>query len=119
MHALAERGVILAIDDFGTGYSSLAYLQRFPVHVLKIDKAFIDGVAHGGTSTALARTIIALGDTLGLRTIAEGVEHDRQRVGLLGLGCTSGQGYLFARPLDASALETMLTGGQGAMVNAG
>lgn len=108
LHALAERGVRLAIDDFGTGYSSLAYLQRFPVHVLKIDKAFIDGVAHGGTAAALTRTIIALGETLGLSTIAEGIEHDGQRTDLLGLGCSRGQGFLFARPLDPAAIAALL-----------
>ncbi len=74
LRALKELGVRLAIDDFGTGYSSLSYLQKFPVDVLKIDRAFVEGVARGGSDAALARTIIALGDTLGLRTVAEGVE---------------------------------------------
>jgi len=111
LRALAERGTRIAIDDFGTGYSSLAYLQRFPLHVLKIDKTFIDGIGLGGTAGALARTIIALGDTLGLATIAEGVEHDRQRLSLLGLGCSRGQGFLFARPLDAAAVAGLLSRG--------
>src|SRR5262249_35921794 len=68
LHELKSLGVRLAIDDFGTGYSSLAYLQRFPVDVLKIDKSFVDGIARSATDATLARTIIALGDTLALRT---------------------------------------------------
>jgi hypothetical protein len=72
LHALKALGVRLAVDDFGTGYSSLAYLQRFPVDILKIDKAFVDGLLRGGAHAALARTVIALGDSLGLRTVAEG-----------------------------------------------
>jgi diguanylate cyclase (GGDEF)-like protein/PAS domain S-box-containing protein len=101
LHALKALGVRLAIDDFGTGYSSLAYLQRFPVDLLKIDKTFVDGVARGGPDAALVRTVIALGQTLGLTTVAEGVETAAQREALAALGCTLGQGYLFARPLDA------------------
>ena len=99
LHALKALGVALAIDDFGTGYSSLGYLQRFPVDVLKIDRAFVDGVARGGSNAALARTIVALGDALGLRAIAEGVEQEVQQAALAALGCRLGQGYLFARPL--------------------
>jgi diguanylate cyclase (GGDEF)-like protein/PAS domain S-box-containing protein len=98
---LKALGVRLAIDDFGTGYSSLAYLQRFPVDTIKIDKSFVDGVARGGKDAALARTIIALGDTLDLVTIAEGIESEGQYAELQQLGCAQGQGYLFARPLAA------------------
>jgi diguanylate cyclase (GGDEF)-like protein len=100
--ALKALGVRVAIDDFGTGYSSLGYLQQFPVDVLKIDKRFIDGVAGGGSDAALARTIIALASSLGLRTVAEGVEQDRQQVTLRALGCEYAQGYLFARPMPAA-----------------
>jgi diguanylate cyclase (GGDEF)-like protein/PAS domain S-box-containing protein len=99
LHSLKAIGVSLAIDDFGTGYSSLGYLQRFPVDVLKIDRAFVDGVARGGSTAALARTIVALGDALGLRAVAEGVEQEVQQTALAALGCRLGQGYLFARPL--------------------
>ena len=106
--ALKALGVRLAVDDFGTGYSSLAYLQQFPVDVLKIDKRFIDGVALGGSDAALARTIIALGQTLGLRTVAEGVERAEQRDELAALGCASAQGYLFARPLPPVELDGWL-----------
>jgi diguanylate cyclase (GGDEF)-like protein/PAS domain S-box-containing protein len=77
--AIKALGVGLAVDDFGTGYSSLAYLQRFPMDVLKIDKSFVDGVAGQGRGAALARTIVALGDSLGMFTVAEGVETEAQR----------------------------------------
>ena len=100
LHALKALGVALAIDDFGTGYSSLGYIQRFPVDVLKIDKVFVDGLKRGtGHEAALARTIVGLGASLGLRTVAEGIETDAQRAILAELGCALGQGYLFARPL--------------------
>jgi EAL domain-containing protein (putative c-di-GMP-specific phosphodiesterase class I) len=105
---LKGLGVRLAIDDFGTGYSSLAYLQRFPVDVLKIDKSFVDGVHRGGSHEALARTIVALGRTLSLSTVAEGVERADQRDSLRALGCALGQGYLFSRPLPAAEVEALL-----------
>ncbi len=106
--ALKALGVRLAIDDFGTGYSSLSQLQRFPVDVLKIDKSFVDGVAHGPTEAALARTVVALGSTLHLRTVAEGIEHPEQHAVLQRLGCDVGQGFLFARPMAADAVATLL-----------
>ncbi len=109
LQRLKALGVRLAIDDFGTGYSSLSYLQRFPVDVLKIDRTFIEGVASGGSDAALARTIITLGATLGLSTVAEGVEDVAQCEQLQALGCQLGQGYLFARPLDAGAATAWLT----------
>jgi EAL domain-containing protein (putative c-di-GMP-specific phosphodiesterase class I) len=108
LRELKALGVRLAIDDFGTGYSSLAYLQRFPVDILKVDKAFVDQVARGGNDAALARTIIALGDMLGLRTVAEGIEHAEQHEGLRALGCTLGQGYYFSRPLSVAAARALL-----------
>ncbi len=108
LHALKALGVRLAVDDFGTGYSSLRYLQQFPVDVLKIDKSFVDGVARGKHDAALARTIVALGEMLALRTVAEGVEHAAQSELLRAMGCEFGQGYLFARPLDGDALRALL-----------
>ncbi|HEY0777827.1 MAG TPA: GGDEF domain-containing phosphodiesterase, partial [Gemmatirosa sp.] len=105
LRALKALGVQLAIDDFGTGYSSLAYLQRFPVDVLKIDKAFVDGVHGTATSgPAIVRAIVALGHALGLRTVGEGVETAAQCAALRALGCGYGQGYLFARPLPPGEL---------------
>jgi EAL domain-containing protein (putative c-di-GMP-specific phosphodiesterase class I) len=108
LHELKALGVRLAIDDFGTGYSSLSYLQRFPIDALKIDKAFIDGVARGGSDAALARAIVTLAGMLGLNTIAEGVEYTKQRDQLVTLGCSHGQGYLFARPLGATEIGELL-----------
>ncbi|MCU0649888.1 MAG: EAL domain-containing protein, partial [Gemmatimonadaceae bacterium] len=98
---LRALGVAIAIDDFGTGVSSLSTLQRYPIDVLKIDRAFVEGMGaetglDGGT---LARAIIALADTMGLETMAEGVETEAQRSTLLALGCVRGQGYLFSAPV--------------------
>jgi EAL domain-containing protein (putative c-di-GMP-specific phosphodiesterase class I) len=118
--ALKAIGVRLAIDDFGTGYSSLAYLHRFPVDILKIDKTFVDGVGRGGRDAALARTIIALGDMLSLRTVAEGIEQAEQRSQLQSLGCGLGQGYYFAKPLSAADAEALLSAdGEGLLHQAG
>jgi EAL domain-containing protein (putative c-di-GMP-specific phosphodiesterase class I) len=115
LSALKELGVRLAIDDFGTGYSSLGYLQRFPIDILKIDKAFIDEVGHEDIEPALVRAIIALGGSLQLQTIAEGVELQQQSRGLQELGCEMGQGYFFGRPVAASEIDSTLdTSGGGA-----
>ncbi len=111
--ALKELGVRLAIDDFGTGYSSLGYLQRFPIDILKIDKAFIDEVGHDGIEPALVRAIIALGGSLQLETIAEGVELQQQSRGLQELGCEMGQGFYFGKPARASEIDAMLEGPSG------
>ena len=115
---LKELGVCLAIDDFGTGYSSLSYLRQFPVDVLKIDKSFVDGVTKGGQHSALARTVIALAETLGLRTVAEGIEHPSQHDVLVGLGCECGQGFLFAKPLPADQIVGIVDKGS-AMIQPG
>ena len=106
---LRELGVRLAIDDFGTGYSSLGYLQHVPADILKIDKSFVDDVGRGTfEDSALARAIVSLGDSLGLRTVAEGIERVEQLSELLKLGCRWGQGYYFARPLEVNSLEEFL-----------
>jgi diguanylate cyclase (GGDEF)-like protein/PAS domain S-box-containing protein len=105
---LKTLGVRLALDDFGTGYSSLAYLHRFPIDILKIDRSFVERLAGdaegagGVDAVALARAILSLADALGLDTVAEGIEHDAQRDTLLELGCKTGQGYSFgkAMPVD-------------------
>ncbi|HMU61303.1 MAG TPA: EAL domain-containing protein [Gemmatimonadales bacterium] len=108
LRGLKSLGVGLAIDDFGTGYSSLSYLQRFPIDILKIAKPFIDDVGAGLEKSALARAIIGLGDTLKLRTIAEGVEVAEQREALVALGCELGQGHLFAKAMPVEQIEQML-----------
>jgi EAL domain-containing protein (putative c-di-GMP-specific phosphodiesterase class I) len=96
-HRLRELGVRLAIDDFGTGYSSLAALQNLPLDLLKIDGRFVRAL-DGDSDDSLVRAILALSTTLGLETVAEGLEHRRQQDVLLELGCRMGQGYLFDRP---------------------
>ena len=105
---LKALGVRIAIDDFGTGYSSLAYLRQFPVDLQKIDRTFITGLALSSESQALAHTLIRLGQALGLQTLAEGVEHRDQVQALRAEGCDLVQGFLFARPLAADAVEALL-----------
>ena len=104
---LKSLGVRLAIDDFGTGFSSLAYLKRFPVDLLKIDKSFVDGVAQRGHDTAIVEAIIALGHALGLKVIAEGVETSDQLLELRSLGSELGQGYFFGQPLSSAGAHGM------------
>ena len=108
LEALHNLGVRLSIDDFGTGYSSLAYLRRFPVDVLKIDRTFVDGLGKDLEDSAIVAAVVSLADTLGFSTIAEGVETELQRDCLVGLGCSRAQGYLFARPVTASEAELAL-----------
>jgi diguanylate cyclase (GGDEF)-like protein len=108
LNELKALGLRLAIDDFGTGYSNLSYLQQFPVDILKIDKSFVTQLATKDGQTALASTIVGLATTLKLNTVAEGVEHADQRAQLLALGCHYGQGFLFAKPIDAEAIGALL-----------
>lgn len=109
LQKLKDLGVRLAIDDFGTGYSSLSYLQRFPVDILKIDKSFIDKLGEGSEGNAVAKAIIMMGESLKLKTIAEGIEHQHQITELQGLGCESGQGFHFAHPLSKDAMAEFLS----------
>lgn len=108
LRQLKALGVRLAIDDFGTGYSSLGQLRRFPMDILKVDKAFIDGLAAGEKGLALTRAVFALGESLGLRCIAEGVEKPAQHATLRRLGCSLAQGFLFARPLTPPQIDALL-----------
>ena len=108
LHELKKLGVRLAIDDFGTGYSSLSYLQRFPIDILKIDKSFIDKLGQGSEGNAVARAIIMMGDSLNLKTIAEGIEHPGQISELQLLGCEAGQGFHFAKPLTVGDMDEFL-----------
>jgi diguanylate cyclase (GGDEF)-like protein/PAS domain S-box-containing protein len=108
LHQLKALGVRLAIDDFGTGYSSLAYLHRFPVDVLKIDRSFVTSVVAGRQSPALARAIVDLGRSLDLDTVAEGIEQEAELVQFRDLDCSHGQGYLFSRPAPSDATGRLL-----------
>jgi diguanylate cyclase (GGDEF)-like protein len=109
LRELRGLGVRLAVDDFGTGYSSLAYLRQFPVDELKIDKSFIDRIGAGEQDFAIVRTVIELAQALNLHTTAEGIETPAQLDSLRHLGCEAGQGYHFARPLDADGIVDYLS----------
>ncbi|HLY81949.1 MAG TPA: EAL domain-containing protein, partial [Acidimicrobiales bacterium] len=109
LRKLKDLGVELAIDDFGTGYSSLAYLQQFPMDILKIDRMFVQAAGSGShDGEALLRAIVDLGTTLRLKTVAEGIEQAVQADHMLTLGCLSGQGYFFARPMSAEEFGDIL-----------
>jgi diguanylate cyclase (GGDEF)-like protein len=108
MRLLKELGVRIAIDDFGTGYSSLAHLRQFPADALKIDRTFISGLASSKQSAALIQTLVQLGKTLEIETLAEGIEEQVQLQSLQRERCDSGQGFLFSRPLDVAAIEVFL-----------
>jgi diguanylate cyclase (GGDEF)-like protein len=113
LRELKQLGLRLAIDDFGTGYSSLGYLRHFPVDVLKIDRAFVEGIAEATEQSAVARAIIGLSDALHLTTVAEGIETAGQLSLLRALGCELGQGYYFSPPLLGKAFEALLQHGIG------
>jgi diguanylate cyclase (GGDEF)-like protein len=115
LRQLKALGTRIAIDDFGTGYSSLSYLARFPVDILKIDKSFVeqltaradDEPGSGSDSAELARTIVHLGRSLRLGTVAEGIETREQYAALVAMACDYGQGFLFSRPLPAEGIDTL------------
>jgi len=109
---IKQTGVSIAIDDFGTGFSSLSYLQRLQVDRLKIDRAFVTEITGSARGSSIAEMVIQLGRNLGLTVIAEGVEDERQAQILHALGCPLAQGFLFARPMKADALEVWLDSGK-------
>ncbi|MGE5469963.1 MAG: EAL domain-containing protein [Bacteroidota bacterium] len=113
MYALKAKGVGFSLDDFGTGYSSLSYLKRLPLDQLKIDQSFVRDLLVETNDLAIAKMIVALGNTLGLNVIAEGVETAEQRDTLAELGCGNYQGYLYGKPMSVDDLETILNHSDG------
>jgi EAL domain len=108
---LRAMGVRISVDDFGTGYSSLAYLQQFPIDVLKLDRSFVRGMIANKDSAAIVASLIGMSQQLGLRVVAEGIEHDDQLAQLRALKCEAGQGDLFAKPLDVEQAAQLLKTG--------
>ena len=111
LQSLKELGIRLSIDDFGTGYSSLAYLQRFPVDEVKVDRSFVSSMAESSESAAIIHTLVELSNTLGLVALAEGIETPQQLESLRREGCHRGQGYFLGRPSSPQAIEEMLSAG--------
>jgi diguanylate cyclase (GGDEF)-like protein len=116
MRALCDSGMRIAIDDFGTGYSSLAYLTRFPVGSLKIDRSFVKDMSSDKGDATIVRTIIEMAHTLGYTVIAEGVETEEQATFLRLLRCEQAQGYLFARPMPAADFAALILQGRSQVV---
>ncbi|WP_346294508.1 bifunctional diguanylate cyclase/phosphodiesterase, partial [Sphaerothrix gracilis] len=109
LNELSIRHIQLSVDDFGTGYSSLSYLHRFPLQTLKIDRSFVERLVTKDDSKAIVQSIVTLSHSLNMNVIAEGIETHAQLQQLIALGCELGQGYLFSKPLTASAAEAFIT----------
>ena len=113
LNKLHDMGIQFSIDDFGTGYSSLSYLRRFPIHSLKIDQSFVRDLSSNADDAAIVTAIIALGHSLGMNVIAEGVETMEQLNYLRKMKCDEMQGYLFSRPVPAAEMTRLLQSGEG------
>jgi len=105
---LSAMGLTLSVDDFGTGYSSLTYLKRFPIDRLKIDQSFVQNITTNNADKIIVQSIIRLAQSLGITSIAEGVEDEATIELLKEMGCTQAQGYLIGRPMSAEALEQFM-----------
>jgi len=108
--AFKRHGIEVSLDDFGTGYSSLSYLKKFDIDFLKIDQSFVNELCQGSKDAALCQAIITMANALGMKVVAEGIEHDEHHRLLAQLGCDFGQGFLFSKPIAADALTQLLAG---------
>ena len=106
--ALTDLGITIAIDDFGSGYSNLAYLRRFNASTLKIDRSFIHPLTSDDNDVPLVQAMITMASSLGMNTIAEGIEDEATRQMLLNMGCNLGQGYHWSKPLSATDITVQL-----------
>jgi len=114
LNELKELGVSLALDDFGTGYSSLGHLRQFPMDILKVDRGFVSGLGSDRTSELIVSAVVQLAHALSMSVVAEGVETTEQRTYVSRLGCEASQGYYFARPMSADAIDALIEGRYGA-----
>jgi EAL domain-containing protein (putative c-di-GMP-specific phosphodiesterase class I)/AmiR/NasT family two-component response regulator len=112
LHEVKELGVLLSIDDFGTGYSGLNYLQSFPFDILKLDRCFVQNITNNPEYLSITLAILGLAKSLGLQTVAEGVESEEELAFLMRQGCDMMQGYLFSRPISADAFDAMVRAGR-------
>ncbi|HWT32051.1 MAG TPA: EAL domain-containing protein, partial [Propylenella sp.] len=108
LRGLKALGIEIAMDDFGTGYSSLSYLRNYPFDRIKIDRAFVSTASQGDQAAAIIRTIVQLGNSLGMTTVAEGVETEKHLEMVMAAGCSEGQGYLFSRAVPRDQVFALL-----------
>ena len=105
---LRRLGVGISIDDFGTGYSNLRYLESFPISEIKVDRSFVQGVAQSAAKRVIVESVVKFGAALDIRVVAEGIETEAERAIMQALGCSIGQGYLFAPPMEMARFEKVL-----------